>query len=413
MKKKGFIILGIVLVVLVIILDSITPKKIIWEKTYNESNSNPFDLEVFYKQLPAVFKNHKIVTIKKTFYEYTEQNPLTKKKQNNIYINIDEGFFPDKISTKKLLKFIGNGNIAFVSANEFSKTLLDSLGILKSKKSKNSINTPYLKLYLNNTTDTLKIATKLKYSQTYFKDSIPVKSLGKVSYTTKDSVVNTFSNFIEIPYKKGFFYLYTQPDVFTNYHLLAIPNTDYINQVLSYLPKKVTTANTNTQTIYFESNFKGDPDLANSPLRFIKKQKELYFAWILILVAIALFLLINAKRKQKIIPIIPKVRNTSLDFVETIATLYEEADNFQPMIVQKINIFYKNIRQKHNIITDNTNEKLAKQLSLKSGYDAQKTKELIRFINVLKQRNSSSITLLKKLNKEIEDFNKKTNAWKN
>lgn len=413
MKKKGFIILGIVIVLLVILIDSLSPKEIIWDKTYNEQNKNPFDLKVFYDQLNKVFTSEKIVTLKNTFYEYQEENPSVKKEQNNLYLNIDDVFMPDKVSRNKLLEFIGNGNTAFISANTFADELLDSLHLLKSFKSKELNNVDSLYINLHHSKHFLKIEKKLKFYQGHFKDSTHLTSLGTISYTPKNEPIKILTNFIEVPYKKGRFYLHTQPEIFSNYYLLAIPNTQYIDQLLSSFPSTITAHKTAFNTLYFESNYKGNPDLANSPLRFIKKQKELYFAWVLILVGIGLFLLINAKRKQRIIPIIPKTRNTSLDFVETISVLYEEADDFQPMIHHKINIFYKNIRQKYNLITDNTNQKLAKQLSLKSGYDAQKTKELIRFINVLKHRDSSSIVLLKKLNKEIEDFNKKTNAWKN
>ncbi|MDO6800855.1 hypothetical protein Q4595_00205 [Wenyingzhuangia sp. 1_MG-2023] len=429
MKKKGFIILGIVLVVLTIVLENITPEKVIWQRTYHENETNPYDLKVFYDQLDTLFYQEKLVTLKNTFYEFTEEDPSINYQQNNTYINIDDGFFPDKTSEDKLLAFIGNGNTAFISANQFSSSLLNSLKIVKNFKGKNLMKTDSLTLSFVQKPESLTYKAKLKFYQNYFKDSSNIKSLGKIAFKSNDTLFEKI-NFIEIPFKKGLVYLHTQPEIFTNYYLLETSNTKYINQLLSYIPTKVPNSNiNNTHTviqngststfvdnstfIYFESNYKTDADISNSPLRFIKKQKELYWAWWLLLIGVFLFFIINAKRKQRIIPILPKVRNTSMDFVETIALLYEEADNFQPIVQQKIHIFFKNIRHTYNIVTDKTNPKLVEQLSLKSGYDKQKTKELIRFINVIKTRETSSIELLTRLNKEIEDFYKNTNAWKN
>ncbi|GGF61756.1 DUF4350 domain-containing protein [Wenyingzhuangia marina] len=425
MKKKGFIILGIVIVVVIAIIDSITPKKVVWTPTYNEKETSPFDLKIFHDQLNDIFKEEKITTIKNTFYEYYQEKPFMGLTANSTYINIDEQYQPDPSSEENLLEFIGKGNIAFISANNFSTSLLDSLKLNNTIKNQSLLNVDRLKLSLKNSADVLNYKTKFKFQQFYFKDSTNYKALGMVSFKENDSITIRKNNFIEVKYKRGLFYLHTQPEIFTNYYLLKANNTKYINQLLSSIPSKISSdldvyktkdfvpVQPIKSTVYFESNFKSDDALTNSPLRFIKSQKELYAAWILLIIAIGIFLLINAKRKQRIIPIIPKVRNTSIDFVETIAILYEEADNFQPIIHHKINIFYKNIRNAYNIVTDNTNPKLVAQLSLKSGYDLKKTKELIRFVNALKVRETSSITLLKKLNKEIEDFNKNTNTWKN
>lgn len=429
MKKKGFIILGILIIGLIVVLDSTAPPEVNWHKTYHENKKQPFDLKVFHDQLDTVFYDYKIKTLKETFYEY-QNRPLKMMslEKDCLYINIDENYEPDKASEEQLLGYIGRGNIAFISASYFSNSLLDSLKIKKLKKGKRItqlIKNP-LSLFLKNNSASLTYTPKLKYFQSYFKDSTNLNVLGTVQFTSNDSIVLKKPNFIEVPYKNGLFYLHTQPEAFTNYHLLKFQNSEYINQVLSLLPTKITDnqpidyldeeagiAPTSKNHLYFESNHKASSELINSPLRFIRAHKGLHWAWKLILSGFALFFLINAKRKQRIIPIKPLVKNTSLEFVATIASLYEDADNFQPIIEQKIHIFYKNIRNRYNLVTDNTNNKLVKQLSTKSGYDLAKTKELIRFINTLKNRETSSINLLTKLNTEIENFYKNTTAWKN
>lgn len=429
MKKKGIIIIGILIIGLAILLDSIAPAKFDWQKSYHESKKQPFDLTVFYDHLDTLFYDFEIETLKETFYEHQNRIFTTRNTTNNIYINIDERFEPDLASENKLLSFIASGNTAFISAHHFSASLLDSLHVLKQAKQSSFVLLDSLKLSLKHHQSSLAYIPKLKYFQTYFKDSSNINSLGYVGFNENDSISKKETNFIKISHGFGVFYLHTQPEIFTNYELLKAENTDYINHLISTIPeepilKKELSKDDkdlfvfnetilSKKQIYFQSNYFANQELVNSPLRFIKANKELNLAWMLVLIGIGLFLIINSKRKQRIVPIIPKVRNTSLEFIETIATLYEEADNFQPIVQQKIHIFYKYIRKRYNIVTDSTNTKLAHQLSKKSGYDFDKAKELIRFINTIKNRETSSMTLLTKLNIEIENFYKNTNAWKN
>lgn len=434
MKKKGLILIGILIVVIVVILDSISPAKINWNKSYNENKTQPFDLKVIHQQLDTVFYDYEIETLKETFYEYQNQPYIESlyDEKEKIYINIDERFVLDPASEEEFLNFIYSGNTAFISANNFSPSLLDSLDVLEYVKKSPCTPKDSLNITLNQQQASLTYQPKLKYSQTYFKDSIGINRLGLVQFSAEEDFEDLSkkeTNFIKISHGSGSIYLHTQPEIFTNYELLKATNTDYINRILSLLPIKESSASTfsrdtdnklvfndtflSKKYILFQSNFLSNQELINSPLRFIKSNKELYMAWILVLIAIGLFLIINSKRKQRIVPIIPKVKNTSLEFVETIATLYEDADNFQPIIEQKIHIFFKYIRGRYNIVTDSTNAKLASQLSKKSGYEFDKAKELIRFINTIKNRDTSSMSLLTKLNTEIENFYKNTTAWKN
>ncbi|WP_010135589.1 hypothetical protein [Ochrovirga pacifica] len=417
MKRKEIIIVGSIIIVFTMLigwLDNVSPQKINWKKTYDEEGTAPFDIKVFYEQLRTVYKEYKIVQLKETFYEYQSKKKKSDTLQKNkLYLTIADKYKPDRTSENELLQCIGEGNSAFISANYFTKTLLDSLGITHNKTEKNLYQKLPIQLSTQENQSKLTYVPKLKYYQPYFLDSTNIEVLGKAIFTTKDSILKNRATFIKVRYKHGFFYLHAHPEIFSNYELLKSNSTAYINTLLTHLTEKNLQSEPTQKLLLFDSNVKIAKEVISSPLRFIKSQIELRWAWNLLLFGLLLFILINAKRKQRVIPILPKVRNTSLDFVSTVALLYEEADNFQPIIEQKIHIFFRNIRTRYHLITDKTNTNLAEQLSLKSGYDLVKTRDLLRLITLLKERETSSITLLHKLNQEIENFYKNTQAWKN
>ena len=64
--KKAFPILFFIvaLVVTASIFVSIKHTKTVdWEESFNEKSNNPYGVSVLYKELPKLFKNHKVRTV--------------------------------------------------------------------------------------------------------------------------------------------------------------------------------------------------------------------------------------------------------------------------------------------------------------------------------------------------------------
>src|SRR5690606_30346951 len=98
-------------------------------------------------------------------------------------------------------------------------------------------------------------------------------------------------NFIKIPYRTGYFYLHTQPAAFTNFHLLKKDHYQYAESVLSYVPKG---------DVFWYTKGQNSESISGSPLRYILSQPALKWALYLSLIGILIFILFNAKRKQRI-----------------------------------------------------------------------------------------------------------------
>jgi hypothetical protein len=135
-----------------------------------------------------------------------------------------------------------------------------------------------------------------------------------------------FVNFIRLKHGEGAIFLHTNPFVFTNYNLLTSEKLALVERTFSHLPT--------TGTLYWDKIGRTPRELEETmgrdrnlfskdgPLRFILKQPALRWAWFILLSLAAFYLLLFAKRKQRIIPILEEKKNTSLDFIQTIGQMY-------------------------------------------------------------------------------------------
>ena len=104
--------------------------------------------------------------------------------------------------------------------------------------------------------------------------------------------------------------------------------------MFSYLPK-------DRDTLWFmeEQNLQ-----SISPLRFILRNPPLRYAWYIFLVGFLVFIIFHAKRKQRIIPIIKPLENTSVEFVRSIGNLYLNEGDAKDMMQKKVTYFLNKVR---------------------------------------------------------------------
>src|SRR5690606_14822784 len=186
------------------------------------------------------------------------------------------------------------------------------------------------------------------------------------------------------------FYLHSQPAVFTNYHLLKNDNYRYAENILSYLPEN--------ETIYWFTKGQQGEVINQSPLRFIASQPALRYAWYILLFTGLIFVIFNIKRKQRIVPVITPLQNTTVDFTKTIANLYYQEQNHQTIMDKKISYFLDKIRTKYMMDTHHLEESFIKKLQLKSGKNQEDIERVVDLINQFRKEGSSSEQNLINLN---------------
>jgi len=351
------------------VIDANRTKPIDWSPTYATKDKIPFGLHVFDKESNTLFKDQKVERFGSTLYEfldpkYSYADSTYSVKGTLLLISENNEF--DEASLNELIWFVEHGNSAFLSMKDFPEQLMDTLYTDFGNQYSLSDS-----LYFNLTNDAFKHKNykfKKGASLSYFNkiDTINATVLGYQEIDTAKHI-----NFVKVPYGKGNFYLHTQPAAFSNYYLLNKNNAKYCADILSYIPKG---------NIYWQARSFKNEELSSSPMRYILSQPALKWAWYLFLIGMTIFMIFNAKRRQRIIPIKVPLQNTTVDFTKTIGNLYLQEGNHHIIIDKKIIYFLEKIRTDYLIDTFHLDETFINRLHQKTGKDKADIENIVRLI---------------------------------
>jgi len=150
-----------------------------------------------------------------------------------------------------------------------------------------------------------------------------------------------------------------------------------------------------------------DNDKKDSIFKFFLGHPSLTWFLFVSLFGLLLFMLFNARRKQRAVPIIKPLQNSTVEFAHTIANLYLKEADHKNLVDKKITYFLEKIRDKYLIDTNNLNSQFIEKLALKSNNDLASTKYLINTIIALNKKTECTDVELMVLNNMIEKFFKK------
>lgn len=400
MNKTAIITLFLIVtavIAMAVMVDKNTGKTVDWTESFNERSNKPYGLSVLYKELPKLFDNNSI----KPIY-YTPSNYFYANSEDGYgdfiaegtYILIGNSNTLEVEDIEELLIFAGRGNTLFMSDYNFPKTLLDTLNLtIKTIKNKDTI----ANLSFKNDLFKSKNTTIDKSENSSYFSTFPSENFKVLGYVNDDYAK---VNFLEIPFEDGHIFLHLEPKIFTNYNILKDQRYRYSEGVLSYLPNK--TIYFDSFTKYYDSDY-GDAE-EKSNLSWFLQQQSFKWATYLALILTLLFIIFHAKRRQRIIPIIKPLENTTVSFVKTISNLYFETQDHKNLIDKKITYFLEKIRSDYHLDTSDLNEEFIAKLIQKSGKKKETVKKTINFINWLRSKNEFFEENLIKLNKHIEEF---------
>lgn len=430
-SSRNFLFAMLVLFVLFCLLQVNLPKKFVWSPTFSHVDKQPFGCFVFDSVLTQSLPNGYHVT-KKTFFQLDQEHP---KEKISVLMVVDQQ------NLKQLdVKYLCNiarrgGKVMVVASGSFDDgrnadtVVVDELertfkvriedgtyfslrGILAGLKAHD--NDMYDTIYWNNR-ETMYAAQpyRMFYNMvggTLFVDSVPkVKrlayTLSTAGYDYKlDSLyVGDFTRFdtivdekerieridtfaikkipaaVSVPYGKGEVIFVSSPLLFTNYGMLEGNTSVYIFRLMSYLA--------DLPVYRTEAYVKTDAMLVaeQSPFREFIKRPPLRWALYLALLGVVLFMIFTARRRQRVIPIMSKPANRSLEFIQLIGTLYYQRKDHVNLVRKKFKLFAEELRKTAGVdISDvNTDDSEYLLLAEKTGMNSDRLKKVIRQIRLV------------------------------
>lgn len=430
-SSRNFLFAMLVLFVLFCLLQVNLPKKFVWSPTFSHVDKQPFGCFVFDSVLTQSLPNGYHVT-KKTFFQLDQEHAKEKisvlmvvdqqdLKQLDVKYLCNIARRGGKVMVVASSSFDDGRNADTVVVDELERTfkvkIEDGLyfslrGILAGLKAHD--NDMYDTIYWNNR-ETMYAAQSYRmfYNMvggTLFVDSVPkVKrlayTLSTAGYDYKyDSLyVGDFTRFdtivdkkerieridtfaikkvpaaVSVPYGKGEVIFVSSPLLFTNYGMLEGNTSVYIFRLMSYLA--------DLPVYRTEAYVKTDAMLVaeQSPFREFIKRPPLRWALYLALLGVVLFMIFTARRRQRVIPIISKPANRSLEFIQLIGTLYYQRKDHVDLVRKKFKLFAEELRKTAGVdISDvNTDDREYLLLAEKTGMNSDRLKKVIRQIRLV------------------------------
>jgi hypothetical protein len=339
------------------------------KKAYKETSDQPYGTQVVHRLLEKYFSEKKLADIQK---DVIEELPLDSTGGSN-YIFVGEGIYMDSLSTEHLLEFVAAGNTAFLASKTIPFDLMFDLYYRECPEAEwsdyDSVLDTLTRMALREPKSATGGSTVFHYayqnqpqpyrwhyiSEQYFCDSLPHHPLGYFN--------DIYINFAKYPYGKGSFLLHTNPLVFSNYSLLRPETRLYVEGVLSWLPQGNIYWDAVSRVPEAVARRRNRSPFARSlddehPLSYILSQPPLAWAWYLLAGLALTWLIFRAKRRQRIIPVLPKNENQSYEFISTIANLHFKEKNYQGLCIQSMRIFLSQVRERYGLVASLDSETL-------------------------------------------------------
>lgn len=369
--------------VLLVLLEMSKAEVVDWRKNYEADSKSPFGLYIFDQEVSRLL-NDQIAKVDVSPYNYYQDKK--KYAPHNILIIQNK---IDAESWKKILKLVNLGSDVMLISDIDENILLDSTAIEFRKINHEDINT-------------LKFTDQKFINDSLVIDKFPNRNGFRYIEKSDQMIGSTETpgvygaNFIKLNHGKGHIYYHSEPLFLTNYYLLKPNAGKYTENVFSYLPDR--------ETIWFGTG-KSSAKSGNSPLSFILANPPLRYAWYLLWIGLLIFIFFQAKRKQRIIPIVKPLENKSVEFVKSIGNLYLQEGDFHNMMAKKAQYFLHKIRLDFYLDTKNLDAEFAKKLQLKTGKPLMKVEEAIVLINKAQDPYASVVKEdLIKMNKILDEI---------
>ena len=421
-----------------VVVESHRPKPLDWTPTYINTDKIPYGTYALFDQLPRLLGTDSIEVVRLPAYNQltgislddsqygrrgqsrvvveTSRNdstgttttttreatpadalPLREGLHAN-YLFVNNGFANDALDGRALLALARRGNAVFITAEDLNGAFADSLGVRVERltpRVRPSASQPFgpdsVELRFTNPA----LAAGRCWLPGPAAESRFVLKPGHAGHTLATDARGR-AVYVELPVGRGHLYLCAVPAAFSNRYFLQPHTRPFAVAALRYLPARRT---------FWDEYQKQGPAGEQSLLRVLMAHEPLRLAYFVTLAGAVLFVLTGARRRQRVIPTINPLPNTTLLFTRTVAGLYRQGRSHGLIAEKKVSLFMDYLRTRFQEPSpDFGDEQFRERLSQKSGVPRPRVDELLRLVNFARTAPQMTDAQLLQLSSAVNDF---------
>jgi hypothetical protein len=217
------------------------------------------------------------------------------------------------------------------------------------------------------------------------------QTLDSIEEVLESEIIISYKNrpvFQKIEALNGEIYIHSFPELFAN---VATKNPSVYADHFNILLKEL-----NGKKVFITSSAALGSRTDENPLEILLKNKSLATAYYTILLTLLLFLLFGSKRKQRPVPIIEPIKNTSLEYINTLARLYELQDQNHKLVMKMKDNFYHTMAKRFYV--NQHDEHYVRNLAKKSKIKEELIDSTIQYFKQIEENRVCSDEQLHMLN---------------
>lgn len=369
---------------------------------YGYKDKEPMGSYIAHHYIGSLFDNGFLTVTNKPFNDLK----YTLDYNKTVYIIVSKSVFLSRRDVESMMNYVSSGNTLFISAEYIDRKLVDTLEA--------ELDFDISSLFPVDEFTILKKDTWLSLSQKkgdtekkYGIFFVPFVNRFSDFDSTATQVLGynegNDANFISIDHGQGKFVLHTAPAAFSNYFLLTGNNKEYLENVFSYFDYS-------TSYVYWDNYYRlriRDDNKSFSIVEFLQKHPSLFYAFMMVIAALLLFVAFGGKRRQRIMPEKNPNVNTTVSYTETIGRLYLQKKDNRNIALKMFTYFLEHVRNHYYLNTTLLNNEFAGSLSRKSGVPEAKVKQLLQLMDDTERSDNISDIRLLELHNLLQEYHKK------
>lgn len=360
-----------------------------WHESYNTKSNQPFGTELTIPFIKQLYPDQQLLipdsTISRTLQERIDSAP-----SNYLYVGAQ--FMADSMAWAAIYDYVAAGNNVYFFVQEPNQELIDQLHsgecLYYTTDFQAHLDTVWNvslthPTYNGSSDYSFKAVNRsgpINRSWNYF----PIEFFcdHNSSITTLGRAEEYYVNFARFDFGEGQFYIHTNPILFTNYFLVDEKGAEYARKVLSHLlDGDIIYEDYKWQSYRGGGGFgRGRVNRDEGPFKYLMSQESLKWAVYVALGLLIIYVFFGMKRKQRIIPVIHKADNSSIEYVETISELFYQSEGRSKVAEYLFNQYYDFVKTNYNLTPHIEKQKFLNRLVLKSEMD-QKDIEYLNYLD--------------------------------